>query len=215
MPIHINLLAEAQAAEEMRRHDPVKRAMFLGGVLVVVFLGWAGTVAIFGMEARATLTGVKTHIDTRTNEFQHVMLEQQKLIQAKSKLMALQKLQAARFLQGNLLNALQQATVEGVQLTRLRVEQTYAELGEKGGKTNNEHIKESIILHLSAKDSSANPGDQVNKFQNAIARQPYFQAMLSKTNGVQLAGPPSAVQTDSGKPYVTFMLDCRFADQVR
>ena len=42
-----------------------------------------------------------------------------------AKLTALQKLQAARFLQGNLLNALQHATVDGVQLTRLRVDQTY------------------------------------------------------------------------------------------
>jgi len=68
---------------------------------------------------------------------------------------------------------------------------------------------------LSAKDSSANPGDQVNKFQTTIAKQPYFEAMLSKTNAVQLAGSPSALQTDASNPYVTFMLDCYFPDQIR
>ena len=35
MPIHLNLLAEAQAAEELRRRDPVKRASFIGVSLVV------------------------------------------------------------------------------------------------------------------------------------------------------------------------------------
>ena len=46
MPIHINLLAEAQAAEELRRHDPVKRAIFIGISLVVVALMWSGMVDV-------------------------------------------------------------------------------------------------------------------------------------------------------------------------
>ena len=45
MPIHINLLAEAQAAEELRRRDPVKRAIFIGISLVIVALMWSGMVA--------------------------------------------------------------------------------------------------------------------------------------------------------------------------
>ena len=32
MPIRINLLAEAKAAEELRRHDPVKRVIFVGAL---------------------------------------------------------------------------------------------------------------------------------------------------------------------------------------
>ena len=82
-------------------------------------------------------------------------------------------------------------------------------------KTANDRIREKIVLHLNATDSSANPGDQVNKFQTTIARQPYFEKMLSKTNAVQLASPPSALQTDASKPYVTFMLDCCFPEQIR
>jgi len=37
MPIRINLLAEAKAAEELRRHDPVKRVIF-GGALAVALV---------------------------------------------------------------------------------------------------------------------------------------------------------------------------------
>ena len=36
----INLLAEAQAAEELRRRDPVKRATWLGAFLVAAILAW-------------------------------------------------------------------------------------------------------------------------------------------------------------------------------
>lgn len=44
MPIRLNLLAEAQAMEEMRRRDPVKRAIWVGSLLVAVALAWAGYV---------------------------------------------------------------------------------------------------------------------------------------------------------------------------
>lgn len=215
MPIRINLLAEAKAAEEFRRRDPVKRAVFLGTTLVVVFLGWAGIVAIFAMGARATLTSVQTAITAKTNAYDHVMLEHRRLVQTQDKLKALQKLQSARFLQGNLLNALQHATLEGVQLTQMRVDQSYVLLEAPGGHTNDDRVQENITLHLTAKDSSANPGDEVNPFQSVIAKQPYFEAMLSKTNGVELAGPPSPVQVGGGKPYVTFVVNCHFIEHIR
>jgi hypothetical protein len=139
------------------------------------------------------------------------------------KLAALQKMQAARFLQGSLLDALQHATVDGVQLTRLRVDQAYYLTEGTDSQTNGDRViagrpatvKERIIAHLDARDFSANPGDQVNKFKEVIAKQAYFQAMLGKTNGVQLANPPSAPQTDAGKPYVMFTLDCRYPEATR
>ena len=215
MPIHINMLAEAQAAEEMRRHDPVKRATFIGASLVLLTLLWSGVVEINVVLAREGLTATQMQIASKTNAFQHVEMEQRQAGQDRFKLAALQKLQAARFLQGNLLNTLQQATIDGVQLTRLRLDQSFFSVAAPSDKTNDDHIREKIVLHLSAKDSSANPGDQVNKFMTIITKQPYFEANLSKTNAVQLAGPPSALQTDASKSYVTFILDCYFPDKIR
>ena len=40
MPIRINLLAEAQAAAELRRKNPVKRGIWIGSFLVCVVLLW-------------------------------------------------------------------------------------------------------------------------------------------------------------------------------
>ena len=223
MPIHINLLAEAQAAEELRRRDPVKRAVFIGISLVVIALMWSGMVEVNAMMAREHLYGVQMEIDSKTNAYQHVVADQNKIATIQKKLAALQKLQAARFLQGNLLDALQHATVDGVQLTRLRVEQTCLITEGSEAKTTGAYttaarpptVREKIVVHLDARDFSANPGDQVNKFKAAIAKEHYFQAMLEKTNGVQLANPPSAPMVASGKPYVTFTLDCRYPEVVR
>ena len=55
MPIRINLLAEEQAAEEMRRRDPIKRALFAGAALAVLMLGWIGLTQMNVMAARREL----------------------------------------------------------------------------------------------------------------------------------------------------------------
>ena len=223
MPIHINLLAEAQAAEDLRRRDPVKRAIFIGVSVVVVSLMWSGTVEISALLANERYAGVQATINAQTNAYQHVESNRKRIATLQTKLTALQKMQAARFLQGSLLDALQHATAENVQLTRLRVDQAYLLTEGTESQTNGDRVvaghpatvKERIIAHLDARDFSANPGDQVNKFKEVIAKQAYFQAMLDKTNGVKLANPPSAPQTDAGKPYVLFTLDCRYPEVTR
>jgi len=223
MPIHINLLAESQAAEELRLRDPVKRAVMAGVLLVLAALVWGSMVALNAYQSQQRIVGIQLSINAKTNVYQRVVTDQKKLSAIQAKQASLQKLQAARFLQGNLLNALQHATVDSVQLTRIRVEQNYFLTAGTDTQTSGEHAaagrpataRERIIVHLDARDFSANPGDQVNKFKETIAKQAYFQAMLDKTNGVQLAGPPAASQTDSGKPCVTFTLDCFFTEVTR
>jgi len=210
MPIHINLLAESQAAEQMRRRDPLKRFIFgcvsLVLIAVTVFAWMAGKNRL----ARGRVASVQASIDSKTNAYQRAREELQKVATVRIKLDSLDRLQNARFLQGNLMNALQQATVDGVQLTRMRLDQSYELVGGQNGKS-----VEHITLRLGAKDFSANPGDQVNKFKDVILKNPYFQQMLERTNAVTLPSPPSAPQTENGKPYVTFSLDCRFSDHTR
>jgi hypothetical protein len=223
MPIHINLLAEAQAAEDLRRRDPVKRAIFIGVSLIVVSMVWSGMVEVNAILVKERFAGVQMAINAKTNAYQLVESDRKKIGAIQIKLAALQKMQAARFLHGSLLDALQHATVDGVQLTRLRVDQAYLLTEGTDSQTNGDRViagrpatvKERIIAHLDARDFSANPGDQVNKFKEVIAKQAYFQARLDKTNGVQLANPPSAPQTDAGKPYVMFTLDCRYPEVIR
>jgi len=223
MPIHINLLAEAQAAEELRRRDPVKRAIFIGISLTIVALMWSGLVYVNELLAEGRLNSVQIDINTKTNAYQRVMLDRTRIATIQTRLAALQNLQTNRFLQGNLLDALQHATLTGVQLTRLRVEQNYLLTEGTASRKEDDRdipgrpgtVMERIMVHLDARDSSANPGDQVNKFREAIAQQDYFLKMLDKTNGLQLASPPTAPLLIDGKQYVLFTLDCRFREVVR
>jgi len=222
MPIRINLLAEVKAAEELRRHDPVKRVIFVGALAVAVTLVWSSSLQLETMLAKKTVFDKQTEIAARTNEFQRVLTDQKKTAAAKEKLNALKKMTNSRFLQGNLLNALQQVTVDGVRLARLKVDQDYFYTAGTPSQTNKNGVilgrpstlTEKIVVWLDARDSSANPGDQVNKFKEAVANQSYFKATLNKTNGVQLINL-SAPQAVDGKPCVLFTLKCNFPEYAR
>jgi hypothetical protein len=222
MPIRINLLAEAKAAEELRRHDPVKRVIFVGALAVALTLVWSSSLQLETMLSKKEVTDRQTEIAARTNEFQRVLTDQKKTAVAKEKLNALKKMTNSRFLQGNLLNALQQVTVDSVRLTRLKVDQDCFSAAGTPSQTNKNGVilgrpstvTEKIVVWLDARDSSANPGDQVNKFKEAVANQSYFKATLNKTNGVQLINL-SAPQTVDGKPCVLFTLKCNFPEYAR
>jgi len=223
MAIRINLLAEALAAEDLRRRDPAKRVLFVGALLVAVTLVWSSYLMLNEMLAKKDLAAVESEIQTRTNEYDRVLLSTKKAADAQTKVKDLTKLSAARFLQGSLLNALQHTTVPGVQLTRLRVDQTYAFAEGTKSQTNRFGVvagrpptmTEKVLVTLDARDSSANPGDQVNKFSDTLTQQPYFRAMLDKTNGVRLASLSPPQTGPDGKPYVLFTVECRYPAQSR
>ena len=223
MPIRINLLAEAQALEELRRKDPVKRAIWIGVGLVIVVLAWSSSLQVKAMLAKGELNRVTAQLATRTNEYQQVLANESKLIQVNRKLGALQELATNRLLHGSLLNALQQTTLDDVQLVRLKTDESYLYNEEIKPKTNaNDHVipgkpasvTEKVVVTLDARDSSVNPGDQVSKFKRKIGESQYFQAALGKTNEVRLTNlsPPQAFE---GKPFVLFTVECRYAEKTR
>jgi uncharacterized membrane protein YqiK len=164
------------------------------------------------------MTDRRTQIELSTNDYQRVLFNQQKIAEARQKLDALTMLANSRFLQGNLLNALQQIHVEGVQLTRLGVNQTYVNQEPKKspkGAPAPGTVTEKIVIVIDAQDSSANPGDQVNKMKDALANYPYFKAALNKTNGVQLANLSAPQPAAEGKSVVSFTLNCNFPEVIR
>ena len=224
MPIHINLLAESQIAEDLRRRDPVKRAIFGGVFFIVLALVWWSSLLLEVMIQKNALSQTQSEIDGRNGTFQEVSANKTKIFEARSKLASLQKLSEARFLQGNFLNALQQLNTEGVQLTRVRLDQSYFSVPGSASTTNNDHVilgrpattTEKIVMTLDARDSSANPGyDQVSKFKDAVASQPYFKEILDKTNAVKLLSlSPTQIGPD-GRPYVIFTMESIFPDKIR
>lgn len=224
MPIRLNLLAEAQAAEDMRRKDPVKRALWIAALLVALLLVWASSLQLKAIIANKELSTVQAQINAKTNDYKLVIETQKKVVDITDKLIKLHSLSTNRFLNGNLLNALQQTTVDDIQLVHLKVEQAYALNEETKPRTNGTKItpgtpaswSEKITVVLDGHDSSSSPGDQVTRYKDALANNAYFQEHLGKTNQVNLKNL-SAPQIDpvSGRAIVLFNIECRFPEVTR
>jgi len=225
MPIRLNLLAEAQAAEEARRRDPVKRAIFVGVLLVVLTLVWSSSLQLKAMMTRGELSRLEGDMGAISNQYNEVLEAQKMMADINHKLGALHQLTTNRFLNGTLLDALQRTTIENVHLVHLRIAQEYVIVEETKARTNASRVTpgkpgsstEKITLTLDCKDtSSANPGDQVLKFKGLLANNEYFKTMLAGTNDVVLKNQ-GAVQPDaeSAKPSVMFTLECRYPERKR
>jgi hypothetical protein len=172
MPIRLNLLAEAQAAEEARRRDPVKRAAWVSALIIVVILVWSSSLQLKAILIHSEVSRLDDQINSQTNQYRQVLDNQIKAADIKNKLEALRNLSANRLLQGNFLNALQKTTVDDVQLLRLRLDQTYVCFEGTKAHTNDDHVlipgkpptsTEKTLLTLEGTDSCANSGDQLNK----------------------------------------------------
>jgi hypothetical protein len=223
MPIRINLLNEALAAEEVRRRDPVKRSIFLGVFLVAMMLAWLSSTWLEYKLAQQTKVRLEGEISSRTNDFVGVLNRMKRIADAQKKLTALQSLSTSRFYQADLMNALQQVYMPGVQLMRVKVDQSYTIKEGVPDKTNSFGVvhgrppssTEHVVLKIEARDASTSPGDQVNNYKDALNRQAYFKANLDPTNAVKLTSLSSPQTGPNGKLYVLFSLESHYADKTR
>lgn len=223
MPIRLNLLAEEQALEDLRRRDPVKRAIWVGALAVAAMLVWSSSLWVKALVIKSDLAALQKNQQLHADAYSHVQDNQKKIAEVNAKLAALDGLATNRFLVGNLLNALQQTTVDGVQLMRVRLDFNYALTEEvkatrAGGKSipaRPATATEKILLTLEAKDSSTVPGDAIQKYQRKLANAQYFQNSLGKADDVRLKDYGTAQTGLDGKRFLLFTLECRYPDKTR
>jgi hypothetical protein len=222
MPIRLNLLAEAHAAEEQRRRDPVKRAIWAGALALALMLAWSSSLQLKVMLKNSDLSVVEAQLGAQTNTYQHVMANKARIGEITSKLGKLQQLTTNRFLNGTLLNALQQTTVEDVQLIRFRALEDYVITEGAKAKTEDGRLIpakpgasiEKITLLLDAQDNSP-AGDAVTRFKQSVSTNAFFRAGLGSANEARLLNLGSPQTSPDGKSFVRFSLECRYPDKTR
>lgn len=219
MAIRINLLAEAQAAEEMRRKDPVKRAIWIGGFAVFLVLLCSATLQfkiIVAKSEASSLNGSWKQIEKQVKDVTDHRARTRELTQ---KLAALDQFTTNRMLWATALDALQRTPVEGVELFRIQTQQTFTP--HEGapaveGKSALKHATatERVVLTVEGRDYSAQAGSQVPRFKQALAAAPYFESALQKSNTIQLTSQ-TAPQSDAGRAYVGFGFKLFFEEKER
>ncbi|HXS67630.1 MAG TPA: hypothetical protein VN761_02235 [Candidatus Polarisedimenticolia bacterium] len=226
MPIRINLLAEMQAIEDLRRRDPVKRAVLIGAALVAVVFVWITSLMVERIGIKSEISGLEQKIQNGSKDYKQVLDNQQSLVDGRQRLVALRQLSTNRFLIGNVLDSLQKSTVENVQLTRLKIDQSYALTEATKPTTNAEtgavspgkpaQALERTSLTLNAKDSSSVPGDSIGRFQAALSRNPFLHSLITnRTNDFRLTTSLTPQVDADGRTFVAFTLESHLPDKLR
>jgi hypothetical protein len=244
MPIQVNLLAEQLALEEQRRRDPVKRAVWIAGLVVVLAVGWSLVLQIRILRTGSSLAGVQARFKQLEAQSKAAADHLRSTAEIERRLKALQILSTNRFLWANLLNELQHTVVEQVQVMRIKGDQSYlahtpppapakpAEVptgslpsgtGAGGKKTKTAVVEkpvpvsEKITITIEAKDF-ANPSDlNHNKFMSAIAGMPLFKGSTRKADAVSLKDrmPPQPDPASPSRNFILFSIECRTPDKER
>ena len=221
MPIQINLLAEVQAAEELRRRDPVKRFLLGSALVIGLILLWCVTVQAQILRAYAEFARNEARWKAMEKKHADVVGNLKKSGEIERKLLALDRLSTNRFLVGSALDALQQTVVDKVQAVRVKTEQVFTFVEPVPAKTNDTKVIpgkpaasiEKVAITIEAKDWR--PVDQnYNKFKEAIAKYPIFQMNLARPDALRLTSlsKPSYDPSDPVAAFVMFTLEMQFPE---
>lgn len=208
MPIRINLLAEAQAAAELRRKDPVKRGIWIGSFVVCVVLIWIGNLEWKVILEKHDFSRADAEWKSNQAKYSAVTNEQFKIMDVDAKLGLLDKLSTNRFLWAPVLNALQQTMVDDVQVTRLKGEQTMTKEDKPPA------VIEKISLRIEARDLKP-VNENYNSYKKSLSTFDFF-AKFPKWEGFVMDGTLSQITVDPVDPnqqFITFALAAQFPEE--
>jgi hypothetical protein len=215
-----------QALEEIRRRDPVKRAILVGICLVAVILVWITSLMVAKITAKSEISNLEQQIQSGSKDYRQVLDNQKSLVDGRQKLVALRQLSTNRFLIGDVLEALQKSSINNVQLTRVKIDQSYAAVEATKSSTNADTgalvpgkpamVTERTALILNARDTSPVPGDSIVRFQSTLSHNPFFHSLiLNRTNDFRLTTSLTPQADPEGKTFVAFTLEARLPDKTR
>lgn len=218
MPIKINLLAEEQAAEDLRRKDPIKRAIYVAVGVVALLLIWAGVnwSGLSGLSKQ--IQDLTVERDSLKKPADEALANKKKVGDAQNNIEMLKKLAVNRPLWSPVLDTLQRALVDDVQILRLRIDQNYqitpavVPPKDSGLKAKPATSKQVIVMTIEAQDSSPKL-DNYNRFREQLAIGLRDQMGANGTVLLKTLNP--ARENEEGKKFQTFSLECVFTEVVR
>lgn len=218
MPIQINLLAEQQYAEELRRRDPVKRGYWIAGLvvsLVLVYILFLGLMIWHVQSQVAALKGIQPN-QTKILELK---ANQTSTTNLSKTLITLTNLSTNRFLVGNMLNAMQVSMVDKIQITKIALRQNF-DIVNVVKTVNEKKITESsriekLKLIVDGKCFASVSEQTINSYIQSIRSNDFFRYYFPSQTNIEPKNI-SSIQTDlndATKKYVTFSLECVMPDK--
>jgi hypothetical protein len=216
--IDIDLLAEQFEAAELRRRDPVRRAVIAGATLLLLLLAWAGSLKARSWRIDTELGQAQAEFKSLEKMADEGVATARKVAQMEQAVGMLEQHATNRFLWALPLDALQRAVVDNIQVVNIRIEQTLIQLeatkGTSSAPGKPAQTKEQIVMTITAKNFA---DDQIEeKFIESIAALPYFKKTLRKKDPVLLKGRlgRQVDPLDVDKTFRLFTIECVYRERV-
>lgn len=216
MPIRINLLAEELHAAEMRRRDPVKRAVFVAVVIVGSVIGWyVWLLAQKGLQS-AAVSRNKAALAALEEEAAAAREKLSGVTELETRIKQLNNLATNRVLWGAFMNSMQQVVLPEVPVTQLRVSQGYIlEAPPSTGRVPMPATStEKISVAITARDYGK-PAEQLyDRFRQQVLADPWMMKHLDESKGITFDsfGGPTPDRKDYSKSYVPFTMRLNFKE---
>ena len=235
--ISINLLAEELETAEWRRQDPVRRGLWVSGLLVGLMLVWGGVLGYrlwqSGKRAVELEAKLKVMQETPGESIHSIQL----INEMKGRIRALDRHGQERMLWTPILNALQFTTVEDIEFHKLAISLTLTKPppmaaapatrspappatrtpGQPAVKPKPPPpVTEKVVLSVQGKNYGDIRDRRIDRLIEEIVRNPYFKERLRAELPVQLKDLEQR-QVDPGDPnrsFELFTIECYFAERV-
>ncbi len=125
MPIRINLLAEQQAADEVRRKDPVKRVIWGAVIVVALFIAWIGILQVQTASGRSEVEAYESRLKRIEETSKQVRSDRGLATDIERRIASVDAYSSNRFLWANALDAFQAVTTENIRIVEFNATQRY------------------------------------------------------------------------------------------
>ncbi|MCU0751022.1 MAG: hypothetical protein MUF13_15890 [Akkermansiaceae bacterium] len=220
MPIKLNLLAEQQQADDLRRRDPVKRTAYAGGLALALMFAYYGLLHVQAISINSSLKLQQDRLADVEKKSQQAIAALKRSAGLESRIKALQTVSTNRFLWANALNALQHTTAPDVQFVRVKGKQIFIvdpppadPKAPKKPRYSTEQFHISIEARDYADASALNHTKLMAEVGKAPALSPYLKhddAVVLKERGSLQPDP-----IDPARSFIRFIIECRFPETKR
>jgi hypothetical protein len=220
MPIKLNLLAEQQHADDLRRRDPVKRTAYAGAAALALMFAYYGLLHVQAMSINNSLKLQQDRLADVEKKSQQAIAALKRSAALESRLKALQAVSTNRFLWANAMDSLQHTTAPGVQFIRVKAKQNYivdpAPLDPKAPKKQR-YSTEQFVLSIEARDYADAAALNHTKLMSEVGKAPAFHSRLKDDDAVVLKerGSLQPDPIDPARSFIRFIIECRFPETKR
>jgi cell division protein FtsB len=220
MPIKINLLAEEQANEELRRKDPVKRAALAAGAVVLLVVVWGLFNWMQLSKLGTNLAGLDEQLKGLEKTAKEAEANLKKIKDNDYRLEMLKKMSSLRPLWAPVLDAIQRVPNDDIQLLRVKIDQAYqvtpAFYPPRGSgpdvKFKPATTKQIIGMTIEAQDNS-NDLQAYTRYRGQL--ESALREFIGANGSVSLKVLNQQREDGDGKKYQTFTLECIFTEVTR